>query len=185
MSEKRVINSGSLTFGILLILAGIAFLLERYLDIDLGRFTWPIFIIAPGVLTYLVSLALPEETGKGVSAAGSIVTMVGLILLYQNTTGHYESWTYAWALIAPTSLGLGWIVYGLLHGSKETIQQGLRLAGVGLAIFLVAGAYFELVVGNGGRPRPWVDDLWPVLLILLGIILLARNFWNGIRARGA
>lgn len=181
MAERRRENGGRITIGILLIVAGIAFLVDEYLGIELGRSLWPFFIIVPGILTYLGSLLLPEETGRGVSAAGSIVTMAGLIVLYHNTFGHYESWAYAWALIAPTSIGLGWIGYGLIRGAKETTRQGLRMAGIGLAIFVIAGAYFELVVGIGGARQPWAEQLWPLLLIILGLLVLGRNFLGGMR----
>ena len=50
----------------------------------------------------------------GFAIAGSIVTTVGSVLLYQQTTGHWESWAYAWALVGPGAAGLGMLVYGLL-----------------------------------------------------------------------
>lgn len=185
MKEEQSTNGGRLIFGVLLILLGVGFFLQRYLAIDLGRYGWPFFIIGPGALIYLASLILPEEPGKGLSAVGSIITMVGLILFYQNTFDHFESWAYAWALVAPTSLGLGWIGYGLLHGNGDLAREGIRLAGTGLLIFLVAGAFFELVIGLGGYRLAWADTLWPVLLILAGVLLLARGFWAGSRKKGA
>lgn len=168
---------GNVVLGLLLILVGVVFLVGQFLDIDLGRLAWPLFIIVPGAAVYLASLAMPEEPGKGFSAVGSIVTMVGLILLYQNTFDHFESWAYAWALVAPTSLGLGWIGYGLIRGNRETLDEGLRVAGVGLVMFLVAATFFELVIGISGFRLAWADDLWPILLIALGLILLVRTFW--------
>lgn len=168
---------GNVVLGVLLIVLGAVFLLGQFLDINLGRLAWPLFIILPGAAVYLASLAMPEEPGKGFSAAGSIITMVGLVLLYQNTFDHFESWAYAWALVAPTSLGLGWIGYGLLRGNRETLDEGLRVAGVGLVMFLVAASFFELVIGISGFRLAWADNLWPVLLILLGVIMLLRTFW--------
>ncbi len=168
---------GNVVLGVLLILVGLAFLVGQFLDINLGRLAWPLFIIVPGVAAYMAALAMPEDPGKGLSAVGSIITMVGLVLLYQNTFDHFESWAYAWALVAPTSLGLGWIGYGLIRGNRETLDEGLRVAGVGLVIFLVAASFFELVIGISGFRLAWAEDLWPILLIVLGLILMVRTFW--------
>lgn len=178
MKEQRKSKTGNVVIGVLLILVGAAFLIGQFLDIDVGRVAWPLFIIVPGVAVYLAALAMPEEPGKGFSALGSIVTMVGLILFYQNTFDHFESWAYAWALVAPTSLGLGWIGYGLIRGRSEMVSEGLNLAVVGLTMFLVAAAFFELVLGISGFRLAWADDLWPVLLILLGLLLLMRSLWS-------
>ena len=178
MNEERKTRNVNTILGVLLIVAGAAFLIGRLLDINVARLAWPLFIIVPGVAVYLGALALPQDPGKGFSAVGSIVTMVGLILLYQNTFDHFESWAYAWALVAPTSLGLGWIGYGLVHRNSETVGEGMSIAGVGLVMFLVAAAFFELVIGISGFRVAWADNLWPVLLILLGVLLLARSLWN-------
>lgn len=179
MKEESRSGSGNLVVGLLLILLGGAFLADQYLDLNLGRFGWPFYIILPGVAIYLASLALPEEPGKGLGAAGSIITMVGLILFYQNTFNHFESWAYAWVLVAPTSLGLGWIGHGLVRRNKLLLQLGLRLATTGVVIFLVAAIFFELVIGIGGFRRQWADNVWPALLILVGLFLLVRSYWYG------
>lgn len=178
MKEERRSHNGNLVFGVLLILLGTAFLLNQYLEINLGRFGWPLFIVMPGVVVYLGSLALPKAPGQGLSAVGSIITMVGLVLFYQNTFDHFESWAYAWTLVAPTSVGLGWTGYGLVHGNKELVRQGTRLAGVGLFMFLLAATFFELVIGLSGFRWQWADKIWPVLLILAGLFLLARGRIN-------
>lgn len=178
MKEERRSKTGNVVLGVLLILVGAAFLIGQFLDIDVGSLAWPLFIIVPGAAVYLGALAMPEEQGKGFSALGSIVTMVGLILFYQNSFDHFESWAYAWALVAPTSLGLGWIGYGLVHRNSEMVGEGLSMAGVGLVMFFVAASFFELVIGISGFRLAWADDLWPVLLILLGLLLLARSLWR-------
>lgn len=183
MEEQQPSRRGSLIVGFLLILLGVWFLVDDYLGIDLGQVGWPLFIIVPGVATYLGAMLLPHAPAKGLSAVGSIITMVGLILFFQNNFGHYQSWAYAWALVAPTSFGLGWMGLGLLRQNRELAQEGMRLAGVGLVLFLAGGAFFELVIGIGGFRRSWAGNLWPVLLIVLGIVLLVRSYWTGARSK--
>ncbi len=70
---------------LLLIGLGLLFLLLQFVPLDLGRNAWPFFIIIPGLL-FFAGMALGGRDAARLAIPGSIVTMVGLILLYQNTT---------------------------------------------------------------------------------------------------
>jgi hypothetical protein len=52
------------------------------------------------------------------------------------------------------------------------------MTGIGLAIFVVAGLFFELGIGISGfrQAASWL--CWPVLLIGLGIVLLLSNLFR-------
>lgn len=178
-SGKTPLGSGNAVLGGLLILVGIIFLLGELFDIHFGQFVWPFFIIGPGVFLFLLSLGLKEEEGKGLSAVSGLVTMVGLLLFFQNVTGLWASWAYAWALVAPTSLGLGMLAYGLLKGSADIRREGWDLTKVGLTIFVVAAVFFEFIIGLSGFGIGRFG--WPVLLIVLGVFLLFRNLNAGWR----
>jgi len=170
----------SLIAGLALILLGILFLAGQFLRIDIGGLLWPFLIILPGAAMFLAAL-LSGPGGEPLLYPGSIVGMVGLILLYQNLTGHWSSWAYAWALIAPTSIGLGQVVYGALKGRGELVKSGLSLAGVGIVIFLVAAAFFELVLGMSGFSLGAMG--FPLFLIGLGILILAANLIRAVRGK--
>lgn len=174
-------SSGTVLLGGLLIVLGVVFLLGEMLDIRIGQFVWPFFVIAPGVLLFLLSLTVDDSAGQGMAAAGGIVTMVGLLLFYQNVFDHWESWAYAWALVAPTAVGLGMFAYGLLKGNPEARQSGADLAKVGLGIFFVAAFFFELVIGISGFGLGRLG--WPLLLIALGLILMIRNIGSAWRKK--
>ena len=170
-STARRSGVSSLAAGGLLVALGVLLLLGQIFDFRLGRYLWPFYIIVPGVLLFAISLTM-DQTGEGLAIAGSIVTMVGLVLLYQNTTGHWQSWAYAWALVAPTSVGLGQVVYGALKSRQHVVKSGVGLARIGGIIFLVGAIFFELVIGISGFR--YIG--WPVLLIAAGVLLLMRNF---------
>lgn len=174
-------RSGSSALGIVFIVLGAFFLLAQFLDIDLGRFTWPFFIIIPGILVFVFALATGGATGEGIAIFGSVVTVTGLLLLYQNTFNHFESWAYAWALVAPTSVGLGRMIYGSLKGNQNSVQAGLKLASIGGVIFLVGFVFFELVIGISGFGLGGIG--MPILLVGLGALLLLRNFLPGVSAK--
>lgn len=177
----KMSGKGNVVLGAILILLGLAFFLGQAFDLNLGRIAWPFFVIVPGLTLFVLALVVNGEAGEGMVTAGSIITSVGLLLFYQNLTNHWESWAYAWALVAPTSIGVGQSIYGLLRGPRELVSKGLEMAGVGLAIFLVAGAFFELVIGISGRRFPFGDLVWPLLLIGLGLFMLLRNLLPGLR----
>lgn len=172
-------NTASLVIGAILILMGVLFLVGRVVGslfhFDFGHFTWPLYIILPGLLLFLTSFAVERHSGVALAIVGGVVTATGLVLLVQNTFDIYASWAYAWALVAPTSIGLSKLVYGSLRRMPEQIKGGLNLAGIGLAIFIAGGIFFELVIGLNGIQFAGAWLCWPVLLIGLGVVLLASS----------
>src|SRR5947207_13978902 len=109
-SQRRRGSGGAAVVGVLLIAFGLVFLAGEYWNIDLGRYGWPIYVIGPGLA--LALLGLTQRDGSGLTISGSMVTIVGLILLHQNTTDHGESWAHAWTLTAPRRSGVGTAPYG-------------------------------------------------------------------------
>ncbi len=159
-----------IVLGATLVLVGIGFLLLRLFDVELEFFSWPLFIVIPGVLLFALALALKGTPAAWLIVPASIVTMTGLLLLYQDTTGHWESWAYAWALLAPGALGLGLLVHGWLEGRPLQVAAGMRLVGIGVAIFVIGGIFLELILDISGRRFGRV--LFPAVLIGLGLLLL-------------
>src|SRR5919109_2521187 len=100
--------------GIGFIVVGLALLAVQLLDIDVGEVGWPLFVIVPGVV--LLVIGLLGRGAAGMAIGGCVVTAVGLLLLYQNASDHWESWAYAWALVGPGAFGLGLTVAGLRSG---------------------------------------------------------------------
>jgi len=178
-TTKLSSNMVSTLLGGILILLGILFLIGRsvssFFDFDLGHYAWPFVIILPGVLIFLASFVFERRAGIPVAMFGGIVTAVGGILMFQNLFDLYASWAYAWALIAPTSVGLAKLVYGALRGMGDELQSGLRLSGIGFAMFIIGGFFFEVVIGISGFRFGVAWQCWPVLLIGLGAILLIAS----------
>src|SRR5215207_512798 len=171
-SNNRGLSGVFIGLGVLLIVMGALFFVGQAVGFDLGRFGWPFFVIIPGLALSGVGLAAGGPTGERVTPLGAAVTMVGVILLYQNTADHFESWAYAWALVFPTSIGLGRIIYGSLKERKDMVASGGRLALIGAALFLVGAFCFELVVGISGFGFGLGRFGWPLGLVIVGIVLL-------------
>ena len=87
-------------------------------------------------------------------ASAAVITTIGLILLYQQATGHWESWAYAWALL-PAAVGFGLVSYGALTGDERIRGSGWPPLTIGFVLFLAGAAFFEGVLGLGGpQNRP-------------------------------
>jgi len=166
--------------GGILIVLGILFFAGQQLDLDLTRYGWPLYVIAPGVA--LVAFGLTQAHGSGLTVAGSIVTIVGAILLWQNAFDYYESWAYAWALVGPGGSGVGMLLYGVRSGNDKMARDGFRQILVALAIFAAGLVFFEGIIGIGGERFPLPDWVLPVAVILLGVAVLARGVLSGRRA---
>ncbi|MCL4265193.1 MAG: hypothetical protein KJ069_18400 [Anaerolineae bacterium] len=172
-SEKTGITRTNAALGVTLIVLGLVFLVGELFDIAVGQFIWPFFVIVPGVMLFLGALMLEEEVGQALAMVSGIVTMVGLILLVQSLTDNWASWSYAWALVAPTGVGIGLWLFGSLKERADLMKSGKDLVKVGLGIFVVAAVFFELIIGLNGHGLG--TYALPLLLIGLGFVLLVRN----------
>ena len=141
--------------GLLLIVLGVLFLIGRMISVDVERLAWPFFVIALGVLVFFFSLASSSQAGERLAMVGSVVTMVGTILLLQNTFDYFQSWAYAWALVFPTSVGVGQIIYGSIKNRADLTSTGRQGALVGIILFVVLAVFFEFVIGLVGAVSIW------------------------------
>ena len=175
---------GGLTvLGTVLVFVGVGWFVLRELRIDpfaaISGAGWPFFVIIPGVAMLVASLFPEAPRGVGFAIAGSIVTTVGSVLLYQQTTGNWESWAYAWALVGPGAAGLGMLVYGLIFRQRDLLAAGARLVAIAGVIFTVAYWYFETIFRTGRAPLE-LGQWWPLVVVGVGVSaliagLLSRN----------
>jgi hypothetical protein len=175
MDKLRSNNAPSLGLGAVLILAGAVFLVGQFMGENFWGMAWPLTILVPGLLLFVAMLASGKSAG-GLAIPASIVTMLGLLMFYQNTFNHFESWAYAWALI-PTAVGIGLIINGMWCEQPDLVKKGQDIARIGLIMFLIGFVFFEFVLRIGGRfgTGNWGGMLGPLALIVLGGYLLYRN----------
>jgi len=178
----RQSRRSSMVLGGLLVLVGAIFLLGQVVQIDVGHYGWPFFVIAPGVAILFLALTARGALGEGLAILGSIVTVTGLILLYQNATDHFESWAYAWTLIFPGAVGAGMVLYGLVASRPGNVRAGTRLVGIGVVLFLLGVAFFEGIIGIGGYEFGRSAGVAVgALIIAIGAFLLILNLTSSRR----
>lgn len=176
MTRSNNANNAGVAIGAILVVIGALFLAGQFLGAVLGQYLWPFFVIVPGAALVVWGLLTANSAGEGLSIFGAIVTITGLLLFYQNITGHWQSWAYAWALVAPVGPGLGQLLYGAVRGRNDLVVSGWRVMRVGLILFLVFAAFFELVLGISGFGLGRYS--WPIFLIGLGVVLLVVNLFR-------
>jgi hypothetical protein len=125
------------------------------------------------------SLFIPSRGGLGLAIPGAILAMIGAILLVQAAYGLYATWAYAWALVAPTGVGLAMLVYGVAHRDRELIRDGLSTTLTGIGLFVGFGIFFEGVIGISGHRIEHLDQVLPFVAIGLGVLLIAMAFLDG------
>lgn len=164
--------------GIALLAIGVGALALRQFGVDFGELggtnSWPLLVIVPGLILIGSAFVPAPPIGVGFAISGAIVTTVGLLLSYQQASGHWESWAYAWALL-PTAAGLAMTVYGSAARRDSLTSVGLRLAGIGALMFVIGLWYFETVFDTGRVPFD-LATWWPVIPLLAGLLLTARAF---------
>lgn len=172
MDTNRLRSLGVLAAGVGLILVGALFLLGQIFHFNVGANLWPFFIIVPGLLFFL-GMALVGKGGGPLAVPGSVITMVGMLLLYQSFTDHWSSWAYAWALVAPTSVGIGIAIAGLWGNDPKAVRAGTNMAVVGLVLFVIFGVFFELILNISGLRSGLLGQLMlPLALIVAGAVVL-------------
>lgn len=170
MNSERARGLGVLIVGLGLIALGALFLLGQLFHVNVWRILWPFFIIVPGLL-FFVGMVLVGKNGAPLAVPGSIVTMVGLLLFFQALTGLWATWAYAWALIAPTSVGIGIAIAGLWGDDAKAVRVGSGMAAVGLVLFLIFGALFEVILNISGLRSGLIGQIFfPVMLITAGVL---------------
>ncbi len=157
---------------LVLILIGVWLLLVQFVPslqaFAISERTWPLLIVGVGVLLALIGLA---TWTPAMLVPACIVGGIGGLLYYQNLTGDWKSWAYAWTLI-PGFVGVGVFFSSLLSGRvREAVTGGGWLVLISSVMFLIFGAFL-------GGPNLF-GIYWPVLVILLGVILLAQSFFRG------
>lgn len=172
MSSRR--NTGSLVGGSLLIIFGILALLGKlFQNFNFWNTFWPFIIIGVGLL-FFVGMFAGGKSVAGLAIPGSIITAIGLMLFYQNITNHWESWSYGWTVIL-MAVGLGIYIMGAWGQNESQRAAGLRVLRIGVIMFIIFGAFFELIF-TAGTPFGLRSIVFPAALILLGLyLILARS----------
>lgn len=173
--------------GAVAIVVGVAAYALELASVDvaewLGGSGWTLFIIVPGVLLLISSFFLEGGGALGSLVTGAVLTTVGGLLLYQDQTAHYESWSYAWALI-PAAVGVALAIHGWRFSRHDLVSVGVRLAAVFAGVFVFFAWFFETIFRTDEPPFD-LGISWPIALVAIGAILFVVGLLRGSTDGGA
>jgi len=171
MTEKR--NVGALVVGVILISLGALSLLERlFKGTSFWGWVWPIMIMGFGAL-FFVGMFIFGKSFSWMAIPGSIVTTNGIMLFLQNLTGRWETWSYSWTIIL-ISVGLGIFIMGTWEGNLSRKKAGRKVMEIGLIMFVIFGAFFEIIF-SFGVSEGWRTFMFPIALLILGSYLVFKQ----------
>lgn len=164
-------DRGTVYMGLLLVLLGGIFLFAQLTQglaiggLRLGwSFVWPLFILLAGG-AFLLPIGLWWERRQdiaGLVVPGTIITINGLILFFQNLTHDFGSWAYIWAL-EPCAVAVGLLfLYWLGPRDRGLLFAAGIVGGVGLVLLVI----FSSILSGGV-----LTVLGPLVLILVGLLL--------------
>lgn len=167
-------GGSSAALGIVLVVVGLFALVVVLSGVDLTENGWPLFIIIPGLTLMVVGFV---SVGAVATIPGGIVTMLGVVLAYTNSSGDWPLWAYGWSLVIPFGIGLGMYLQALRDRDQNALRTGRTLLAIGAMIFLIGFVLFESILGISGRDYfgPVGKGALPALLIIVGVILLVRS----------
>lgn len=155
-------------WGALLIAIGTLLMLNNFYDLEIFRISklWPLIILIPGLIFEFEYFS--TKRNPGLLVPGGILSTIGLLFLFETFTNfHYAAYTWP---IYPLALAIGLFQLYLYYG---------RPSGLLVPVFIFGGvsitAFVIMFLQNF---YPWVNSsiVFPVLLILLGLFVLTKNF---------
>jgi hypothetical protein len=166
---------GAYTAGaVLLVLGGLMLVSELLTRTNPGWWQWPYTITLVGLGLLLLGFLVRTPGNAGLFIPGFIVLNVSAVLLYQNWSGHWESWSYLWPIVAPGGVALGLLLGGLLDGDGKAIRSGLIMLAVSLGLLVGFTLFFQGFIFGGWAWSSWLMQPWVggALVMVAGAAIL-------------
>lgn len=167
---------GPVLLGVGLLILGIVLLVGELLGFRFESIMWPFIFIIPGGVIFLSAVSSRDSHAEGLAILGSMMMALGIIFLLQQLFDMWASWAYAWALLAPTSIGVAQVIFGKQQNRASIVKNGKGLIEVGLTMFFIFFVFFELILNISGKNLiPAGLPAFPVALIVVGIFVILRT----------
>jgi hypothetical protein len=161
--ENKSRRAGSLVAGSVLVVFGaLALVAELTKSFSFWSTFWPFILVGIGVIFFVGMFAGGKSTA-GLAIPGAVFVGIGLMMFIQNLTSHWESWSYAWTVII-MFVGVGITIMGMWARDEHQRRAGLRVLNIGVVMFVIFGAFFEMMFNNA----PYAQIFFPIALIALG-----------------
>ena len=161
-----------------LITIGAFFVFGQVFNFSIIGLLWPLFVIVPGVFMIMTAKNANLTRKKDqmcrtwLFIPGMITAGTGAILLYQNLTGQWISWAYAWTLYG-AFIGIAFLqISEQLFDERHTLHEvGKHMTRWSLISFVALGSFVELINRDGSERQL----LMALVLIGVGVYFLTRD----------
>jgi len=167
-------RKGSIIGALFLIVLGAYLLLgEMGIAIPSWEVIWPVFVFAGG-LAFLANYLLGGRRDPGHVFLGVAAMLVGIVFFFVTfgplEYGDLRTWWPVFVLIGGVAFLCQWIAAGFRDwGALFLGLVALVVGGVGLAITLQ---------WLGPQTAQLLPQLWPLLVVLVGLMLLLRGLFG-------
>ncbi|MHB9033739.1 MAG: hypothetical protein ACYC6L_11920 [Anaerolineae bacterium] len=169
-------NAGAITIGLILIIIGLLATLSQLFGGSVWTYLWPGLIILPGILMF-VGMLMGGKPAGGLAIPATIVTILGIVLFYQNLFNLWWTWSFIWALVGPVATGLGIIIFSLYTDNPDARKGGLVVLVIGLVFLAIFGLAF------GVNNSFLAGFIVPLFLIGLGVYIVIKRSRVGLPPR--
>jgi hypothetical protein len=151
----------------ILVIGGILLIASVLNAWSVWAWMWPMVLLSVALGFGAAALYMDVS---GLLIPATIVGINGLVFQFCAVTGLWGWWSVLWT-IEPLSVGLALLVFAARTHSPGTVKAGLILCAIAAAGFLLM-----MTILAGG----WLFGLvWPGVLILAGLVLLAWGLGRG------
>lgn len=163
----RGLSTGQLITGILLIILGAIFLFAQILGSWFISNFWPSFLVVGGMIFFAAYFARAEKPVgyEGLLFPGTYLIVLGALFMLMNLIG-WHNMRYLWptfVLGIPISMG---VMYKFASGGSDKRRKDILSS---IKILTTISLVLYLITAGGVR-------LWPLILILIGLIIIIKGF---------
>jgi len=165
MQENR---SAQRMVGVVLVVVGLFLLyVHSFPGVERDN-SWPAYFFVIALFLMVIPL-LSREFRKRLAVLyvpAAVLLTLGVLFFYCTVSRDWSVWAFAWTLL-PGGTGLGLWLAGRIGRWRQELQQvGFWMFSVSLAVFVLLGSMF----GSSS-----LDNIAPVLLVALGLVLILRS----------
>jgi hypothetical protein len=170
--DTRQLKNGNVLMGLALIVLGLVFLAvtQGAFNLSWGNF-WPLIPMIVGAFLLLQAFVTEIPARRAGLVIGGTIALLTGAFFFATTTGILD-----WS-----DQGRFWPVYPLIVGvaflaaylaTGMTFPGYLIPAGILIGVGLVFGAILLT-----GTSFAYIGKLWPIALIIIGVLMLAQRLW--------
>ena len=164
MANNQSVFKWQFYLGFILIVTGGLFLADQLINLDIMGFFWPLLVVLVGLIFFIAMLVTGRRV-SGLAVPGAIITILGVLLFFQNTFNLWITWTYAWGLLI-SATGLGLLIMNLYHKRLGLRRAAGIIIAIGLVLFIVFGFLFEIIMDLSGT------NIYSGIFLGSGLVLL-------------